>query len=306
MAPDLRFDTDDPEFQRGFEIGVLWERLVTDGACHMAVSCLQRGDGDPGGPGLRMRVLRTGDRGRSDLGRAAPGQRVAAPAGTDRPPLDRVGATGHDRGRTRGRSGRPADGGRSGARRRRCPTRCARWSMTWSRWSPPSGAGVPSTSTTRSTRWPGGTPPGAATARRHAPWPPYLAEPWGARMVLVGEAPGQNGARVDRGAVHVAPPADRHRTQGADRHRGAPGAVRAGAGSDVLLWKLGAVPTGQPRSPEGRARRLCRGARARCAVGREVLAVGRHAQRATGAPYVRHPSHGGAARVRRGLRRALR
>ena len=23
---------------RGFEIGVLWERLVTDGACHMAVS----------------------------------------------------------------------------------------------------------------------------------------------------------------------------------------------------------------------------------------------------------------------------
>ncbi|MGD0311803.1 MAG: hypothetical protein ABSC90_05020 [Acidimicrobiales bacterium] len=38
MAPDLRFDTDDPEFQRGFEIGVLWERLVTDGACNMAVS----------------------------------------------------------------------------------------------------------------------------------------------------------------------------------------------------------------------------------------------------------------------------
>jgi hypothetical protein len=38
MARQLRFDTDDPEFQRGFEIGVLWERLDSDGACHMAVS----------------------------------------------------------------------------------------------------------------------------------------------------------------------------------------------------------------------------------------------------------------------------
>ena len=38
MASQLRFDTDDPEFQRGFEIGVLWERLDADGACHMAVS----------------------------------------------------------------------------------------------------------------------------------------------------------------------------------------------------------------------------------------------------------------------------
>ena len=27
-----------PSSNAGFEIGVLWERLVTDGACHMAVS----------------------------------------------------------------------------------------------------------------------------------------------------------------------------------------------------------------------------------------------------------------------------
>lgn len=38
MASNVRFDTDDPEFQRGFEIGVLWERLRSDGSCHMAVS----------------------------------------------------------------------------------------------------------------------------------------------------------------------------------------------------------------------------------------------------------------------------
>ncbi len=38
MDSVLHFDTDDPEFQRGFEIGILWERLSADGACHMAVS----------------------------------------------------------------------------------------------------------------------------------------------------------------------------------------------------------------------------------------------------------------------------
>ena len=34
---------------------------------------------------------------------------------------------------------------------------------------------------------------------------------------------------------------------------------------------------------------------------RLVVAVGRLAERATGAPYVRHPSHGGAAAFRAGL-----
>ncbi len=38
MDSTVHFDTDDPEFQRGFEIGILWERLSSDGACHMAVS----------------------------------------------------------------------------------------------------------------------------------------------------------------------------------------------------------------------------------------------------------------------------
>jgi hypothetical protein len=33
----LRFDTDDPEFARGFEIGILWERLNSFGSCRMAV-----------------------------------------------------------------------------------------------------------------------------------------------------------------------------------------------------------------------------------------------------------------------------
>jgi hypothetical protein len=38
---------------------------------------------------------------------------------------------------------------------------------------------------------------------------------------------------------------------------------------------------------------------------RRVVAVGRLAEQATGAPYVRHPSHGGAAEFRAGLERLL-
>jgi len=37
MERELRFDTDDPEFARGFEIGVLWERLNSLGSCHMSI-----------------------------------------------------------------------------------------------------------------------------------------------------------------------------------------------------------------------------------------------------------------------------
>jgi len=43
----------------------------------------------------------------------------------------------------------------------------------------------------------------------------------------------------------------------------------------------------------------------RLAGGRRVIAVGRLAEAALGAPYVRHPSHGGAEPFRRQLRTAL-
>jgi uracil-DNA glycosylase len=42
---------------------------------------------------------------------------------------------------------------------------------------------------------------------------------------------------------------------------------------------------------------------AEIAAGRRILAVGRLAAEATGAPYVRHPSHGGGAEFRAGLLR---
>ena len=31
------FDTDDPEFVRRFEVGVMWQRLQTDDSCEMTV-----------------------------------------------------------------------------------------------------------------------------------------------------------------------------------------------------------------------------------------------------------------------------
>jgi hypothetical protein len=40
---------------------------------------------------------------------------------------------------------------------------------------------------------------------------------------------------------------------------------------------------------------------AELARGRQVIAVGRLAERVTGGPYVRHPSHGGAGAFRAGL-----
>ncbi len=79
-----------------------------------------------------------------------------------------------------------------------------------------------------------------------------------------------------------------------------------GCASDVLLWNaIVLFPPGN-RDPRRDELDACAPVLERVCRGRTVVAVGRHAQRATGAPYVRHPSHGGAARFAEGLRRALR
>ena len=72
----------------------------------------------------------------------------------------------------------------------------------------------------------------------------------------------------------------------------------------VLLWNV--VPTHpgtecsnrRPSEAEVQAARPFLEALAR---GRRVVAIGRVAQAATRAPYVRHPSHGGVQAFRRGL-----
>jgi uracil-DNA glycosylase len=132
----------------------------------------------------------------------------------------------------------------------------------------------------------------------------YLGARAGASVVLVGEAAGYRGARVS-GIPFTS-----------ERQLSGRGPAEATATivhrvlaelaleERVLLWNV--VPThpgtaSSNRPPTGVE--IAAGARfvERLAAGRSVIAVGRIAQRALGASYLRHPSHGGAAEFRAGL-----
>jgi hypothetical protein len=81
-----------------------------------------------------------------------------------------------------------------------------------------------------------------------------------------------------------------------------------GIEQDVLLWN--AVPThpGTATSNRAPSRGEIDASRAfldALVTGREVVAVGRVAASVLDAPYVRHPSHGGAEAFARGLRHML-
>jgi uracil-DNA glycosylase len=132
----------------------------------------------------------------------------------------------------------------------------------------------------------------------------YLAERSDASLLLVGEAAGYRGARVSglpftserqltgTGPAEASATIVQRTLRELDLERG------------VLLWN--AVPThpGTERSNRPPTRREIAAARPfleALAHGRRVLAVGRVAEAATGAPYVRHPSHGGAAAFRAAL-----
>ena len=136
----------------------------------------------------------------------------------------------------------------------------------------------------------------------------YLESHARARVVLVGEAPGYRGARVSgipftsERQITGSGPAEATATI---VHR-----VLAGLGveDEVLLWNV--VPT-HPGS-ETSNRRPTRGEVEAAAPFLEELtcdrisiAVGRLAADVLEAPYVRHPSHGGAAAFEQGLRQAF-
>jgi hypothetical protein len=139
----------------------------------------------------------------------------------------------------------------------------------------------------------------------------YLEARAGAPFILVGEAPGYRGARVSG-----IPFTSERLVSG-----GAPGEATAtivhcvlaelGVLEHVLLWNL--VPThphlpGRPltnRTPTRSEVRAGRPFLDELAPGRRVIPVGRLAQAVLGGPYVRHPSHGGAAVFRTSLREAL-
>jgi len=147
---------------------------------------------------------------------------------------------------------------------------------------------------------------GTGAAERRERLAAYLDSRRGAGILLVGEAPGYRGARVSgipftsERQLTGAGPAEATATI---VHR-----VLADLGLEesVLLWNV--VPTHPGTESSNRpprrdeivgglpfARELARS--------RRVIAVGRLAEAALGAPYVRHPSHGGAEAFRAALRR---
>ena len=139
----------------------------------------------------------------------------------------------------------------------------------------------------------------------------YLARRMEAPILLVGEAAGYRGARIsglpftsERQLTGVGPA----EATATIVHRVL---AELGLEEQVLLWNV--VPThphrrGEPRSnrPPTRAEVVdARGFADELARNRRVVSVGRLAETAYGAPYVRHPSHGGAEAFREGLARLV-
>ncbi len=136
----------------------------------------------------------------------------------------------------------------------------------------------------------------------------YLEARMRAPLLLVGEAAGYRGARVSgipftsERQLSGAGPAEAtativHRVLG-----------ELGIEDEVLLWNVVPTHPGTERSNRSPTHdEVASGVRFALVLarGRRLVAVGRVAERALAAPYVRHPSHGGAAAFRRGLADAL-
>lgn len=136
----------------------------------------------------------------------------------------------------------------------------------------------------------------------------YLQARRRAGILLVGEAPGYRGARVSG----IPFTSERQLTGSGPAEASATIVHRVlrelGLEEDVLLWNVVPTHPGSPTSNRRPTREEVEGGRPfleRLASGRRVIAVGRIAEAVTGAPYVRHPSHGGAAQFRAGLLESL-
>src|SRR5215213_5420377 len=149
---------------------------------------------------------------------------------------------------------------------------------------------------------------GAAPEVRRERLLAYLRSREEASLLLVGEAPGYRGAPVSgipftsERQLTGAGPAEATATI---VHRVL---AELGLEDEVLLWNV--VPTHPGTASSNRRPTRDEAAEGlrfveQLAGGRRVIAVGRLAEEVTGAPYVRHPSRGGARRFRAGLLESL-
>lgn len=136
----------------------------------------------------------------------------------------------------------------------------------------------------------------------------YLTVRRDVQVVLVGEAAGFRGARVSG----IPFTSERQLTGSGPAEATATIVHRLlmqlGVAEEVLLWNV--VPT-HPGTSTSNRRPTREEVRAsspfleELTCGRTVIAVGRLAAHVLEAPYVRHPSYGGAAEFEEGLRRAF-
>ena len=136
----------------------------------------------------------------------------------------------------------------------------------------------------------------------------YLDSHADAQVVLVGEAAGYRGARVSG----IPFTSERQLTGSGPAEATATVVHRVlaelGVEDDVLLWNVVPTHPGSATSNRRPTRQEAEAASpflAELARGRVAIAVGRLAAATLDAPYVRHPSHGGAAAFEEGLRRAF-
>jgi uracil-DNA glycosylase len=136
----------------------------------------------------------------------------------------------------------------------------------------------------------------------------YLDARTEAGVILVGEAAGYRGARISG----IAFTSERQLTGAGPAEASATIVQRVlddlGVTDGVLLWNVVPTHPGTASSNRRPTRAEVRAARPfldELTRGRHVVAVGRLAAEVLDAPYVRHPSHGGAVAFAEGLRRRL-
>ena len=143
---------------------------------------------------------------------------------------------------------------------------------------------------------------GAGADLRRARLLEYLDARAGAPFLLVGEAAGYRGARVSG----IAFTSERQLTGRGPAEATATIVQRvlAELELDALCWNVVPTHPGTGRSNRRPTRAEVEASRPfleELLPGRRVVAVGRLAARVTGAPYVRHPAHGGGAEFQAGL-----